>query len=247
MNIHTRRLIDPTAWVIAQATSCWLWVVRVAMIASRDTPGGKHRYPRWLAISIIREREGWPEKLKRVHKRVSEEGSECLIGATCEEEDLAVVQNRLFLARQLPAFLFPEFLRRMFAPLETLARWWTLEVYTYYVVDTNPTTGEETLHYYGLFVEIAPSPREFEERLELGLELVWRWMGLDDEFTGYMLSGVIPAELKARHEAVAQRARLTGWLVGLPTLYLCTLLGRRVWRHAENCSKPSHCRHWHRG
>lgn len=247
MSTRTRHLIDPAARVIAQATVWWLWIARTCMIASRDVLGGKHRYPRWLALVVVRERKSWPQKLKDAHKLVSEEGSERLIGATCEEMGLVVVQNRLFLAHKLPAFLFPESLRRLFAPLETLAKWWSLEVYTYYVVDTNPTTGEEVLHYYGLFVEIAPFPREFEERLELGLEAVWRWFGLGDEFTGCMLSGTTPAELKACHEPVAQRAQLFGWLVGLPAMYVCILLSRKAWRHAESCLQPDHCRYWQRG
>ena len=246
MNIHTSRLVDPVAWVVAQVTYLRHFAVRFSGIASKDNRRSKQRFLRWLAICIITVQDTWPEKLARVHKLVSEAGSPRLIGATCQAEDLVVVQNRLFLARHLPAFLFPEFLRRMFASREAGARWWSFEVYTYYVIDTNPETGREELHYYGLFVEIAPSPRHFDPRQELGFEYIWRKLGYGEEFTQYMLSEDIPVELKPAHVWVAQRARLWAWCAALPVFYTSALLARMAWSHGKKCQKPDHCFYWNR-
>lgn len=221
MNLHTKDHVDPVARLIAQAKWLHWWVLRLIVLASRDSWETEHK-DRYVAASLIRPRKKrWPQKMQDVHKLIVNPADPQLVGQTFRDYGMNVVQNRLLLARRVPFLFIPAYLRRLLLPSVRELLWWSVEAYTLYVV----VDGE--MYFYGTFVEIAPADRTFHARQELGFEWVWRLCGRGHRFATYLQS-VIPAQILPIHVRVAKRARLLGCAMAMPMFYVLSLLIRRI-------------------
>lgn len=220
MNLHTKDLIDPVAWLVAQVTWLWRMVVRLIVVASRDSRNTEHK-GRYVAASLIWLKKRWPQKIWEAHRLIADPADPQLVGKTFRDYGMDVVQNRLFLARRMPFLLIPAYLRRLLLSSEHEPVRWTVEVYTLYVV------ADGKMYFYGIFVEIAPGGRPFHGRQELGLEWVWRFCSLGHRFPSYLQSE-IPAQILSIHSRTAKRARLLGQLVAVLLFYALSLMARRA-------------------
>lgn len=220
MNLHTKDHIDPVARLIAQAKWLRWWLLRLIVLASRDSWETEHK-DRYVAASLIRPRKRWPQKMREAHRLIANPADPQLVGQTFRDYGMDVVQNRLMLAQRVPFLLIPAYLRRLLLPSVREPLLWSVEVYTLYVV------VDGRMYFYGTFVEIAPADRTFHARQELGLEWVWRLCGRGHRFAPY-LQGNIPAQILPIHEGMAKRARFLGWAIATLMFYALSLLIRRI-------------------
>ena len=221
MNLHTKDLIDPVVWLVAQVA--WLFrrvVVRLIIVASRDSRNSEHK-GRYVAASLIWIKKRWPQKMQEAHRLIADPADPQLVGKTFRDYGMDVVQNRLVLARRVPFLLIPAFLRRLLLPSVREPLWWAVEMYTLYVVVDGRT------YFYGTFMEIAPAGRPFHERQELGLEWVWRLHTSGRCFPKYLQSD-IPAQMSPVHVRVAKHARRFGRIMALVLFYTLSLLAYRA-------------------
>jgi hypothetical protein len=228
--LHTQDLIDPAARLLIQEG----WrrrIMRAVVVESKDKPTDSQRQPRYVAIGVLNPRR-WAAGFKEVHKLVSDKKNGLLVGKTFVAKDMKVVQNRLLLL-SLMGWMIPRTLRSLVPTpkgpwwLPWWLRIWVVEVYNFYATDKNGETGR-----YGMFMELAPSPRRFHPRPALGAEVIWQKLERKPQFEEY-LNREVPAKPRGLDALVAIIARLTGGLAGVLAPYLLHVMACCASRRAR--------------
>lgn len=224
MNLHTHSLVDPRVLVIAQVNFLG-WVIRLSVIYSKDSRSSKVRRPRYVSIALSDRRE-WVDEFEELHDLVADRKAGLPMGEVFQRGNSDNVRQNRLLLQKLPHFLVPAWLRAFISGKKI--PFWALEVYGFYAVNSKGKMGR----YTKLQVEVAPWPRKFQPRDELGCESVWRRAGRYAQFEACLRSTDIPAAIRHGDKAVAKKARLAGRAISLPAFYMCSVLARIAWRYA---------------